>query len=74
MFFKIISFKNFTIFLCWGLFLNKVATLQAFNFFQKETPTQVYLVDIAKFLRAASFIKQLRLLLLTVLPQYSKVS
>ena len=36
-------------------------------FFQKDTSTQVFSVDIAKFLRTAFFVKHLRRLLLTVL-------
>ena len=48
MFFKIGSIKNFAIFtgkhLCWGLFLIKLQT-------PIQTPTEVFPVDIAKFLR-----------------------
>ena len=48
MFFKIGSIKNFAIFtgkhLCWGLFLIKLQT-------PTQTPTEVFPVDIAKFLR-----------------------
>ena len=51
----------------WSHF-NKVAT------FLKETPTHVFPVDIAKFLRAAFLIEHLRWLFLTVLLQYNKVS
>ena len=77
MFFETGSLKKFAIFtekhLSWGLFL---ITLWAFRpaTFLKETPTQVFPVDIAKFLRTACFIEHLRWLLLTVLPQYSKVN
>ena len=59
--------------MCWGLFLIK---LQAFKpaTFSKKTPTQKFSKDIAKFCRTALFIEHLRWLLLTVLPQHSKVS
>ena len=42
--------------------------------FTKDTQTQVFPVDIVKFLITGFFIKTLRCLLLKVLPQYSKVS
>ena len=49
MFFKTGSLKNFAIFtakhLCWSFFLKKLFV------FKKETPTQVFPVDIVKFLR-----------------------
>ena len=48
-----------------GFPFNKVAGLQTCNFFE-ETPTQVFPADIAKFLKTALFIKQLRWLLLKV--------
>ena len=82
MFCKIGSTKKSAIFtgkhLCWGLFLIKLQT-------PTQTPTEVFPVDIAKFLRIVflyntsggcnSFlIQNLWWLLLTVLPQYSKVS
>ena len=53
---------------------NKVADLRTCNFPKKDTPTQVFHVDITKFLRTAFFKEHLRWLLLAVLPQYSKVS
>ena len=69
MFSEIGSLKNFAIFagkhLCWGL--------QTCNFF-KKTPTKVFPVYIIKFFRTGFFIKHLQWMLLTVLPQYSKVS
>ena len=69
MFSEIGSLKNFAIFagkhLCWGL--------QTCNFF-KKTPTKVSPVYIIKFFRTGFFIKHLQWMLLTVLPQYSKVS
>ena len=76
MFFEI-GLKNFAILtgkhLCWGLCVIKLQTSDL-QLFLKETPTQVFHVDIAKILRTASFIEHLRWLLLKVLPQYSKVS
>ena len=72
MVFEIGSLKNFAIFtrkyLCWDLFLIK---LQAFRLaiFWKETPTQVFSVEILQ-----SFWEQLLWLLLTVLPQYCRVT
>ena len=48
-----------------GFPFNKVAGLQTCNFFE-ETPTQVFPADIAKFLKTALFIEQLRWLLLKV--------
>ena len=61
MFFEIGSLKNFAIFtgkhLCWGLFLIKLQIFRPATFY-KETTTQVFHVDVAKFLRTASFIER----------------
>ena len=43
---------------------NKVAGLLACNFIKKETLTQVFSVNIMKFLRTAPFIEHLQWLLL----------
>ena len=43
---------------------NKVAGLKACNFTKKGTPTQVFFVNIAKFLRTPFFTEHLRWLLL----------
>ena len=61
MFFKKGVLKNFAIFtgkyLYWGFFLNRVADL-GLQLYQKENPTQVFPVNIAKYLRA-SFLRKL---------------
>ena len=75
-FFETSSLKDFTRFtgkhLCWGLVLIKLQAFRPTTFL--ETPTQVFPVVIVKFLRTAFFIENLRWLLLTVLPQWSRVS
>ena len=38
---------------------DKVSELKAYIFIQKETPTQLFSVNIAKFLRTAFFIEDL---------------
>ena len=59
-------FKNFTILagkhLCSGLFLTLL----------KETPTQVFSVNVAKFLRTAFFIKHLCCLLINIFTESQK--
>ena len=69
MFLKIVVLKYFAIFtgkhLCWSLFFNKVTGLKTCNFIKKRLQHRCFPVNIAKFLRAASFIEHLlRLLLL----------
>ena len=58
MFFKIVVLKNFVIFtrkdLYWRLFLLNKEGLQIYK---KEIPTQVFPVDIVKFLRTSFFIE-----------------
>ena len=51
--YKKVVLENFAIFTGkqLGFLFNKVASLQARNFFKKEIPTQLFPVDIAKFLR-----------------------
>ena len=55
MFFKIGVLKNLANFtgkqLCWSLFLNKVAGLQASNFVKKRLQHRLYYVKFAKFPR-----------------------
>ena len=58
-FIKKIVLKNFAIFtekqLCWNLFFDKNADLHACNFIKRYSATQVFLDNIAKFLRTAIF-------------------
>ena len=78
MFFKIGSLKNLLLFtrkhLCWDLFLIKLR-LELFlkKVLKRDSNTSVS-CGIANFLRTAFFIEHLRWLLLTVLPQQSKIS
>ena len=55
--FKIGPLKNFKIFtgkhLCWSLFFNKVAGLQACNFIKKRLQRKCFPLNIAKSLRTA---------------------
>ena len=66
-FLKIGALKNFALFtekhLRWSLFFNKFASLNACNFFKKRLQHRCFAVNIAKFLRTASFIEHLRWLL-----------
>ena len=68
MFFKVSVLGNFAIFtekhLYWSLFFNNVSGIGT----PKETPTQMFSVNIAKFLRAGFFIEHLWWLLLPLLP------
>ena len=56
-----------------GSLFNKAAGLPICNFF-KETPTELFPLDIVKFLGTEFFIENLRWLLLTVLLPQSKVN
>ena len=53
---------------------NKVAGLKACNFTKKQALTQVFPVNIAKFLRAAFFIDPIRWLLQPFLRNFPKFS
>ena len=63
MFFEISGLKNFALFtkkcLCWSLLL-----IKGLELYQKETSTQVFSLDIAKFLRKAFFTEHFWWLLL----------
>ena len=58
--FKRSVFENFAKFtgkfLCWSLFLIKLYKPEGLQLYQKETPTQVFSVNIARFLRTVFFI------------------
>ena len=73
-FYKKIVLNNFAIFtekhLCWYLFFNKNAGLQAWNFIKKRLQHRCFLVNIAKFLRTAIFKNICERLLLRVFPFY----
>ena len=52
-----------------GSLFTKLQTFGPAPFQNKDTPTQVFHVDIAKFLRTAFFKEHRRWMLLAVLPQ-----
>ena len=75
MFFKIGVLKNFAIFtgkhLCWSLFLIQLqAQAQACKFIRKRLQHRCFPVNIAKFLKTASFTEHLQWLLLHLISQF----
>ena len=77
MFFEIGCFKNFAIFtgkhLCWGLFLIKLQAFRLATFSKRDSNTVVF-CGYFEIFKNSFFIENLWWLLLTVLPQYNKVS
>ena len=77
MLFKISSIKNFAIFtgkhLCWGLFLIKLQAYRPTIFLKRDSNTGVS-CGYCELCKNSFFVENLRWLLVTVLPQYSKVS
>ena len=55
-------------------FLKNAADLKDPTFTNKRPQHRLFALNIAKFVRTVSFIEYLQWLLMTVLPQYSKVS
>ena len=70
MFFKISVLKNFEIFsgkhLCWSAFFNKVTDLKYVTLLKKRFQHRFFPVNIAKFLRAAFYLKHLWWLVLKI--------
>ena len=70
MFFKISVLKNFEIFsgkhLCWSAFFNKVTDLKYVTLLKKKCQHGFFPVNIAKFLRAAFYLKHLWWLVLKI--------